>query len=97
MKRSNAAAEFITSVTTKGQVTLPSPVRKVLGVRPKDKVSFRIEDGEVKLVPLANTLESAFGAVRPLRSPEDFEKRVRDAKEARAQAIGSKLQHRRRR
>ena len=84
-------SELITTVTTKGQVTIPSEIRKLLGVRPKDKVSFRVDNGEVKLARISNTLESAFGAVKPLRRPEDFTKRVREAKEERAAKALRKL------
>lgn len=38
-----------TSVTAKGQVTIPKAVRDRMGLRPFDKVEFYIEEGETKL------------------------------------------------
>ncbi len=76
--------ETMTTMTKKGQVTIPAEVRKLLGVKPKDKVSFRIEHGEVKLARAASTLEAAYGAVQPLKRPEDFEGLVRAAKDEHA-------------
>lgn len=43
-----------TTVTSKGQVTIPKPVRDLLGLRPGSRVSFhRTDDGRVELVPEA--------------------------------------------
>lgn len=69
--------EHIRTVTTKGQVTIPVEIRRLLGVKPQDKVVFRITDGKVELRPSKMTLESTFGAVTPQNRPEDF-KRLRD-------------------
>jgi AbrB family looped-hinge helix DNA binding protein len=83
--------DLVTTMTKKGQVTIPAEVRKLLGVKPKDKVSFHIEQGEVRLARAANTLEAAYGAVQPLKRPEDFEALVRAAKEERARRTVEKL------
>lgn len=41
-----------TTVTAKGQVTIPKPVRDFLGIGPGSRVSFgRTEDGRVELRP----------------------------------------------
>ena len=34
---------FETTLTEKGQVTIPQEIRKLLGLRPKDKVRFEVE------------------------------------------------------
>jgi AbrB family looped-hinge helix DNA binding protein len=40
-----------TTVTAKGQVTIPKPVRDLLGIAPGSKVDFRrVADGSVVLV-----------------------------------------------
>jgi antitoxin PrlF len=69
--------EYIRAVTTKGQVTIPAEVRRLLGVKPHDRVVFRVADGKVELQPSSTTLESTFGAVTPRSRPEDF-KELRD-------------------
>ncbi len=42
---------MVTTVTAKGQVTIPKPVRELLGVVPGSKVDFRrADDGSVVIV-----------------------------------------------
>ncbi|WP_196259359.1 AbrB/MazE/SpoVT family DNA-binding domain-containing protein [Pelagibacterium limicola] len=41
-----------TTVTSKGQVTIPKSVRDLLGIKPGSKVDFlRAKDGSIVLVP----------------------------------------------
>ena len=35
----------------KGQVTIPSPIRTLLGLSPHDRVAFLIRDGHVEIAP----------------------------------------------
>lgn len=64
--------EYIRTVTTKGQVTIPAEVRRLLEVKPGDQVVFRVNEGAVELEPVSVTLEDAFGAVVPRSRPENF-------------------------
>jgi len=50
-------------VTTKGQVTIPSDVRKQLGIHQGDRVGFVYEDGKVIILPVIKDIEAAFGIV----------------------------------
>jgi antitoxin PrlF len=68
-----AMKEILSTVTQRGQVTIPAEVRRLLGTKRGDKVAFQIEDGTVRLVPAKFTLASAYGSVKPLHRPEDFE------------------------
>lgn len=61
----------VTTLTSKGQITIPKRVREVLGVKAGDKIEFEIEKGVVKIKP-ALTLEASFGRIKPHRRPEDF-------------------------
>ncbi len=83
--------EITTTITQRGQVTIPAEVRRLLGVKPRDKVTFRIEDGEVRLKAVAFTLEQAFGSVKPSHQPEDFEALAKIAWEDRAEEIVRKM------
>lgn len=65
--------ELVTTITQRGQVTIPAEVRRRLGLKPRDKVSFTIVDGRVELAPVKYTLETAFQSVPPLPEPADFE------------------------
>lgn len=48
------------TVTQKGQVTIPAEVRARLGLRPKDKVRFEVEGDTVRL--RASRIARHFGA-----------------------------------
>lgn len=80
------AQELIRTVTTKGQVTIPVEVRRLLGVNGQDKVVFRIIEGRVELQPATMTLEATFGSIAPRKHPEDFA-------ELRNIAIEERVQH----
>jgi AbrB family looped-hinge helix DNA binding protein len=87
----DAMKEITTTMTRRGQVTVPAEVRKMLGLVARDKVTFIIEEGQVRLSPASFTLESAFASVPTLSRPEDVEEQVRIAKEERAQRLARKL------
>ena len=40
-----------TKVSTKGQVVIPEPLRRRLGVRAGDALDIRVEDGRIVLIP----------------------------------------------
>ena len=84
--------EHVRSITTKGQVTIPALVRDFLGLRPGEKVIFRIVDERVELVPAQMTLEDAFGSVKPIQQPEDFLALRQIAREERVERILSVMQ-----
>ena len=51
------------SVTKKGQTTLPKPVRDSLGLQAGDRVRYVIADGEVRILPV-RPISRLFGALR---------------------------------
>ena len=53
----------ITSLTSKGQVTIPKAIRDELGLRPFDKIRFILEDGEVRLKKAYPSLEDVAGSL----------------------------------
>ena len=83
--------EITASVTERGQVTIPAEVRKALGIRARDKVSFVIDDGTVVLKKPRYTIATAAGSIKPLRMPEDWEERIREAKDERADRLIEKM------
>ena len=76
--------EYVSTVTQRGQVTIPAEVRRLLGVKPRSKVTFRVDDDEVSLVASEFTLESAFRSVKPLNRPENFKQLSRIARDEHA-------------
>ena len=69
------------AVTSKGQTTLPKPVREALGVVPGDRVRYVIFDNnEVRMIPM-RPLSRLFGAFKHEGSPvtlDDMERAVAD-------------------
>jgi AbrB family looped-hinge helix DNA binding protein len=61
-----------TTITRKGQVTIPVEVRRALDLKPKDRVVFELEEGVAKIKPASSKLLAGFGAVTPKKRPEDF-------------------------
>ena len=51
------------TVTSKGQITIPKKIREQLSIRTGDKVDFSIEqDGSVKMLPIGKRVSEVFGA-----------------------------------
>ena len=69
---------MLSTVTSKGQVTIPKPIRDLLGIRPHDKVDFVVRDGAVLLRPV-RTFRDLRGRV-PARGTGDFEAEREKAK-----------------
>jgi len=53
----------LSTVTRKGQVTIPKEVREALGARPGDRVEFILEAGSVKLVKVEEERDPLMVAV----------------------------------
>jgi AbrB family looped-hinge helix DNA binding protein len=78
--------EFISTISSKGQITIPAGVRRQLGVRPADKVAFVVTDrGTVELRASRVTLESVLGSIPALPDEStDLDREIGEAIEAAA-------------
>lgn len=54
------------SVSPKGQVTIPQSIRHLLGIKPKDKVAFIVADGHIEIVAVRSELEAIYQSVPAL-------------------------------
>lgn len=73
MRKPMPARQHIASVTSKGQVTIPIVVRKLLGIAPHDKVAFVVEADQVRLALATSVVARTAGVLRseqPALSPE---------------------------
>lgn len=71
---------YESSITSKGQTTIPKYVREALGVQAGDRVRYVITDGDVRLLPL-KPVSRLFGSLqRPgsVVTIEEMEKAVSD-------------------
>jgi antitoxin PrlF len=73
-------------VTSKGQVTLPKPIRDALGLDYSSMVEFELTDGGALLTPVSGGFLERLGSVKPRRRPEDWGK----VRAATAKQIGRK-------
>jgi antitoxin PrlF len=62
------------TLTQKGQVTIPQELRSQLGLKPGDRVSFELDGDQVTLKPAPSKLRRWHGVVSPTQRPEDFRK-----------------------
>lgn len=61
---SMATTMTTTTMTSKGQVTVPKRLRDAAGLKPGSRVSFAFEDGRIVLKPQSKVRKSRFAAVR---------------------------------
>lgn len=53
-----------TTLTTKGQVTIPKSVRRQLGLHAGDRVEFVVDDqGQARMIPLTHSVRDLKGMV----------------------------------
>ncbi|OGK17474.1 hypothetical protein A2774_05515 [Candidatus Roizmanbacteria bacterium RIFCSPHIGHO2_01_FULL_39_12c] len=61
------------TVTQKGQITVPAAIRKNLGLHPNQKVII-IKQGDSAVVKSAANFYSLRGSIKPKKFPEDLKK-----------------------
>lgn len=71
----------ITTVTSKGQITIPKDVRQALDLKPHDQAIFTVEGNRAILTPVRKRammeLRGALPATRPLTSHQEAREEVR--------------------
>ncbi len=85
--------ETLSTVTRKGQITVPAEIRRALGLKEGDKVALSLVDrekGQARLRAVRSVAELTYGAVVPRKRPEDFEELRRRFEEGQAEAADEK-------
>jgi antitoxin PrlF len=55
----------VSTLTSKGQITLPREVREHLHLSEGDRIEFQIErDGQVRLAPISGSVRDLYGCLR---------------------------------
>lgn len=81
---------FVSTISSKGQVTIPADIRRKLGVKATDQITFVLTDDErVEIRPVRYTLESVFGSVKAL--PNESLDLEREIEEATDEAVARKM------
>jgi AbrB family looped-hinge helix DNA binding protein len=79
--------ERTSSVSPKGQVTIPAEIRLLLGVRPRDRVAFEVSDGQVFIRPARRSLESLYRSIPALKRPLSDKEMTQLAQEEHAREV----------
>jgi len=84
--------EILSTITSKGQITIPAEVREHLGLKPKDKIAFIIEDeGTVHVAaPRYPDIASLRGKAGSLKKPPSWKEMREIAREDRLKSKYSK-------
>ncbi len=69
---------MISTITTKGQITIPVSIRKAYGLHPNDRVDFIAEGDRIILVPV-KTLRDFRGSVTGSGDPDQERQAAKDA------------------
>lgn len=67
----------IATVTQRGQVVIPQPIRHYFNLKPSDKVSFELEENKIVIRPIIS-LNEAFGIAKSHKmfSKRDYKKAI---------------------
>lgn len=74
-------------VSSKGQITIPKPVRDALGLAETDEVEFEVRGKRATMKPVERSFMRWYGSVKPRNRPENFKK----VREDTARAVGERV------
>ncbi|MDP2663453.1 MAG: AbrB/MazE/SpoVT family DNA-binding domain-containing protein [Dehalococcoidia bacterium] len=83
--------ELLSTVTTKGQVTIPVEIRRRLGVNPHDKVAFVVDDDHVQLVRKGSVVARTAGIFKTSQPPLTAEELREAAERAIAEDVTERM------
>ncbi|HPP50357.1 MAG TPA: AbrB/MazE/SpoVT family DNA-binding domain-containing protein [Spirochaetota bacterium] len=71
------------TLTGQGHITIPKVVRDNLNLKTGDTLYFRLEKSEIKIIPVSNSIEDAYGLLARKRqkkiSIDDMNKKLKKA------------------
>jgi AbrB family looped-hinge helix DNA binding protein len=80
---------FTSSLTRKGQVTIPAHIRRLLGLATSDKVAFLVSEGKVQIAPAHSVIARTAGILKsdvPALSPRNEKLEAEEAMAQEAEA-----------
>src|SRR4051812_43831961 len=79
--------ERTSSVSPKGQVTIPAEIRQELGLRPRDRVVFEMHEGQLLIRPARSSLDASYRSVPALDRPLSDNEMTEIAQEEHARQV----------
>ena len=76
--------KYVSSISSKGQVTVPQEIRRRIGVSPGDRIEFLIENGRTVIRPLrgeGNPFAKYKGALKAFRSRTEINAWIREMRD----------------
>lgn len=83
--------EIVSTITSKGQLTVPAEIRRTLGLKSGDKVVFQIEGRHVTLVPMTSRLAAGYQSIPALKEPKTWQEIEEIVAEERAERYAQQL------
>jgi len=80
---------YISSVSPKGQVTIPAKIRERFAIQTKDTVHFEIVDEMITIVPARSKLLAGYRSIPPLDPPRSWKEIEQIAHEEHALHVAS--------
>jgi antitoxin PrlF len=77
-----AGRKLVSTLTSKGQVTIPAEIRRHLGLAPHDKIAFVVEADSVRIAPTESVIQRTAGIMKNHRSAKTAEQLREAAEEA---------------
>ena len=77
--------EFESSLSPKGQITLPLEVRRRWGLKPKDRIAIHVDEDQVTIAPAQSPLDEMYQSVPALSPPRTWREVTDIAAEEHAQ------------
>ncbi len=81
---------MISTVTTKGQITIPATIRSYFHIKPNDKIDFIIDNERIIVIPI-KTLKELRGSVTATGHVADFASERQLAKDVMAKRISEEF------
>ncbi|MHB1326256.1 MAG: AbrB/MazE/SpoVT family DNA-binding domain-containing protein [Thermoleophilia bacterium] len=78
------------TLTSKGQTTIPNQIRKQMGLKAGDGLLYSVEGDHLVVKPVKGTLLDAYASVEPKQRPEDFSRTKRQVRGQRAKKIAAR-------
>ena len=72
--------DYIGTVSTQGRVTIPEEVRRLLDIKPQDKVVFRVTEDTIELSGKLPSLEELAGSLSPLQQNTTIDEMIQQSR-----------------
>lgn len=85
---------LISTLTSKGQTTIPKAVRDALHLNTNDKIAYELQDDKFIIYPLSGDITSLRGSLKVSEKPIDFKEIRKKAVYSRSERAANKVRSR---